>query len=185
MKGIDWIFEELLKLMVGNLLFPEVKKVQSHTPITMWMWVLSAWGKGILSQSRVLLINARTSSSLPSTSSGTIPQGNPLALEGKGLSRMKRITSCLWEDGSTLNSAAAQPAGTHRHCILHCWTSKVLEPKLSQEKGNAINYCVSIQHYTLSFNVLQIKGEVLYSIDDLRQGKWGLGPPYMKKKKKR
>lgn len=73
----------------------------------------------------------------------------------------------------------------HRHCILHCWTSKDLEPKLSQEKGNAINYCVSIQHYTLSFNVLQIKGEVLYSIDVLCQGKWGLGPPYMKKKKKK
>lgn len=97
-----------------------------------------------------------------------------LALEGKGLSRTKRITSCLWEDGSTLNSAAAQPAGTHRHCILHCWTSEVLEPKLSQEKGNAIKYCVSIQHYALSFNVLQIKGEVLHSIeyhDVLRQGK--------------
>lgn len=52
MKGIDWIFEELLKLMVGNFLFPQVKEVQSHTPITMWMWVWSAWGKGILSQSR-------------------------------------------------------------------------------------------------------------------------------------
>lgn len=43
---------------------------------------------------------------------------------------------------------------------LHISLLDFLEPRLSQEKGNGINYHLHMKHYMLSFEDFQIKGEV-------------------------
>lgn len=43
---------------------------------------------------------------------------------------------------------------------LHISLLDFLEPRLSQEKGNGINYHLYMKHYMLSFEDFQIKGEV-------------------------
>lgn len=99
----------------------------------------------------------RTCSSLSgNTSSGTQLQWKSVSLQRNKLSQMTRITSSLGQDGSTLNPVSVQPVDTQR-CPILCWqSSKVLEPKLSQEKGNSI-YWVLIQCHPDFFEVLQKK----------------------------
>lgn len=117
-----------------KLSFCQVKKIQSHSLLTTWVWVLD------------VLSRSRTCSAYPPVQPCQV---NP---PSENLCPCKETSSPEREESlpafERMDPTWIQPADTQRCHILHQQTSKVLEPNLSQE--NNTDYWVLTQ-CTLDF----------------------------------